>query len=286
MLATELVGDVARAVAGLGIEVMPVKGALLQHWLYDDPAERPMTDVDLLVRPDDFGSALERLEGAGYRRTRHRSVGGTVLETPFGLALDLHPQLFDRARYRMPTVDLFARSSEDHVLYGTSVQIPSPLDVYAHLIGKFGSDHLDGGSTARLGEIARMATRLDASPETVARHLVRCGMGRVSRYVLPLVHRTVGDEFALQAYESLPFDPMGRGVVAAANLVLAGAAPQALSGALVAHSLNDSLPRGVHSGVRAFLQRVRRSGRDRANRAGSRGPLGRWSRNTARRDGL
>jgi len=243
MLATELVGDVARAIAGPGMQVMPVKGALLQHWLYEDPAERPMTDVDLLVRPDDFGSVVESLEAAGYRRTRHRSVGGIVMETPFGLALDLHSQLFDCARYRMPTADLFARSSEDHV---------------AHLIGKFGSDHLDGEATARLDEIARMETRLDASPDAVARHLVLCGMRRASRYVLPLVHRAVGSGFALRVYDSLPFDPMGRGVAATANLLLAGAAPGALGGALVAHMLNDSLPRGVHSGARALLQRARR----------------------------
>ncbi len=258
MLATELVGDAARTLAELGIQVMPVKGALLQHWLYDNPAERPMTDVDLLVRPDDFRAAVGRLEAAGYRRTRHRSVGGSVMQTPFGLALDLHSQLFDRARYRMPTRDLFARSSEDRVLYGASVQLPSPLDVYAHLIGKFGSDHLEAGSKARLDEIARMATRLDASSETVARHLVHCGMSRVSRYVLPLVHRTTGDGFALQVHRFLPFDPIGRGIAAAANLMLAGAPPETRSGALVAHLLNDSLPRGVHSGTRAFLQRARR----------------------------
>jgi len=259
MLATELVGDAARRLAALGIQVMPVKGAILQHWLYDDPAERPMTDVDLLVRPDHFGRAVERLEAAGYRQTRHGSVGGRVMQTPFGLALDLHSQLFDRARYRMPTRDLFARSSEDHVLYGASVQMPSPLDVYAHLIGKFGSDHLDARSTARLDEIARMATRLDASPETVARHLVYRGMRRVSRYVLPLVHRTTGDRFPVQVLDFLPVDPIGRGIAAAANLLLAGAPPETRSGALVAHLLNDSLPRGVHSGARAFVQRSSRA---------------------------
>jgi hypothetical protein len=261
MLATELVGDVARAIAGPGMQVMPVKGALLQHWLYEDPAERPMTDVDLLVRPDDFGSVVECLEAAGYRRTRHRSVGGIVMETPFGLALDLHSQLFDCARYRMPTADLFARSSEDHVLYGASVQIPSPLDVYAHLIGKFGSDHLDGKATARLDEIARMETRLDASPEAVARHLVLCGMRRASRYVLPLVYQVTADTFAVRVHDRLPFDPVGRGIATVANLGLVGAKPLSRSSAMIAHLLNDSLPRGVRSGVRAFLQRSQRSPR-------------------------
>jgi hypothetical protein len=237
---------------------MPVKGALLQHWLYADPAERPLTDVDLLVRADDLGMAVERLEAVGYRRTRHRTVGGMVMETQFGLALDLHSQLFDRARYRLPTGDLFTRSSEDRALFEASVRLPSPLDVYAHLIGKFGSDHLDARAAARLDEIARMAGRLSGAPETVAQHLVHCGMRRVSRYVLPLVHRVAGDAFALQVHDRLPFDPIGRGIVSGANLGLAGAAPLSRQAALIAHLLNDSLLRGVHSGTRALLQRIPR----------------------------
>jgi hypothetical protein len=256
MLATELVGDAARTLARSGIQVMPVKGALLQHWLYDDPSERHLTDVDLLVRPDDLGAAVESLAAAGYRRTRHRSVGGSVMQTPLGLALDLHSRLFDQARYRMPTPDLFARSSEDRVLYDASVRIPSPLDVYAHLIGKFGSDHLDAGSTARLDEIARMATRVNASPEVVARHLWHCGMRRVARYALPLVHKATGDAFSLRVYDCLAPDPLGRGIVAIANPLLAWASAHSRVGALVAHLLNDSVPRGVRSGVRAILQRA------------------------------
>lgn len=258
MLATELVGDVARRLARSGIEVMPVKGALLQHWLYDDPSERPLTDVDLLVRPDDFGTAVARLETAGYQRTRHGSVGGSVMRTPFGLALDLHSQLFDHARYRMPTRDLFVRSAADDVLYGASVRIPSVRDVYAHLIGKFGSDHLDARATARLDEIARTAARIDASPEAVARHLRHCGMRRVSRYALPLVHEATGDAFSRSVYECLPSDPMGRAIVAVAHPLLARVSNDSRVGALVAHLLNDSVPRGVRSGVRAIRQRAER----------------------------
>ncbi len=258
MAATGLVGDVARKLAGPGIRVMPVKGALLQHWLYDDPSERPLSDVDLLVQPGDFNRAVERLESEGYRRAAGSGVGAIVMQTPLGLALDLHPQLFDRARYRLPTHDLFARSSEDRLLYGASVRLPSPLDVYAHLIGKFGSDHLDARSTSRLREIAKMVTHLDAPPETVARHLVHCGMRRVSRYVLPLVHRVTGDAFALRVHDALPSDPIGRGVVAAANLALAEGAERYRLGALAAHLLNDSVPRGIHSGVRASILRARR----------------------------
>jgi hypothetical protein len=258
LLATELVGDVARRLEGKGIDVMPVKGALLQHWLYDDPSERHLTDVDLLVRPADLRPAVRCLEAAGYNRTRHQSVGGRVMQTPFGLALDLHSQLFDQARYRMPTSDLFARSWEDRILYDATLRLPSPLDVYAHLIGKFGSDHLGARSRAPLDEIARMATRLEGSPETVARHLHHCGMRRVARYALPLVHEVTGDTFALTVRDCLRPDPVGQVLAAIANPILARASVSSRGGALVGHSLNDSIPRGLRSGARAMIQRSRR----------------------------
>jgi hypothetical protein len=180
-----------------------------------------------------------------------------VMETRFSLLLDLHSQLFDHARYRMPTGDLFARSSEDHALFGASVRLPSPLDVYAHLIGKLGSDHLNAQSTAHLDEIARIATRLDAPPEMVAQHLFDCGMRRVSRYVLPLVYESTGDTFSLQVYDRLPFDPIGRGVVAVVRPTLAVVSPNSRIGPLMAHLLNESLPRGLHSGIRALFHRTR-----------------------------
>ena len=85
MAATALVADVARRLSHEGIEVMPVKGALLQHWLYEDPADRPLTDIDLLVRASDFPAAHAVLADNGYRPTAWSSVGGRVFETRFGL---------------------------------------------------------------------------------------------------------------------------------------------------------------------------------------------------------
>ncbi len=257
LAANALVADVAGKLAGSAISVMPVKGALLQHWLYDDPTERPLTDVDLLVLPVDLEEAVKQLESAGYRCLARPSFGPVVLQTPFGLALDLHPSLFDAARYRLRTEDLFTRSTEDTLLYGVRVRLPSPLDVYAHLIGKFGSDHLDERATGRLDEIARMAGRIDGPPETVARHLVRCGMRRVSRYVLPLVHESTNDSFAARVHSYLPFDPVGQCIAVMASWRLRDARPLSRGGALVAHLLNDSLPRGARSGTRALLQKIR-----------------------------
>lgn len=255
MAATGLVADVARQLAAHEIPLMPVKGALLQHWLYQDPSDRPLTDVDVLVRPEQLEKAAATLLREGYRHRARSTIGARVLETPFALALDLHPRLFDEARYRIPTSDLFARSSEDTSTYGVSVRVPSPLDVYAHLIGKFGSDHLDQRAIGRLDELARMATCIEASPNTTARHLVHCGMRRVARYTLPLVHRCCADPFAQQVLEHLPPDAIGAGVAALARKAIAGRPAESRFAALCAHTLNDSLPRGLYSGSRALLKR-------------------------------
>ncbi|MBT8453429.1 MAG: nucleotidyltransferase family protein [Deltaproteobacteria bacterium] len=258
MAADALVGDVARRLAEPGIRVMPVKGALLQHWLYDDPTDRPLTDVDLLVLPQNLERAVRQLASAGYRTLLRPSFGAVVLHTPFGLALDLHPSLFDAARYRLRTAELFARGTEDTRLYSAHVILPSPLDAYAHLIGKFGSDHLDCRATGRLDEIARMASRIDLPAETVAEHLVDCGMRRVSRYVLPLVHQTMNEPFAAKVHSSLPFDPVGACIATLASSGLHNAPAVSRRGALFAHSLNDSLPRAARSGARALLHKIRR----------------------------
>jgi hypothetical protein len=59
-------------------------------------------------------------------------------------------------------------------------------------------------------------------------------------------------------YRSLPFDPMGRCIAALASSSLHDAPAVSRRGALVAHLLNDSLPRAARSGARALLQKIRR----------------------------
>lgn len=254
MAADALVADVAACLAEEDIAILPMKGVLLQHWLYEDPSERPMTDVDLLVRPTDLERATRALCRAGYRPTGHESVGGLVFGTRFGLPLDLHPHLFDPARYRMSTDDVFQRATTDTALFGEAVSIPSPLDVYAHLVGKFGSDHLTARHVGRLQEIARMGAYLDASPRVTSSHLVACGMRRVARYVLPLARAHCRAGFAAEVEQALPTDLVGEAIARLAGAALSRLSPFSRVGAVCAHLLNDSVPRGLRSGLVGWRQ--------------------------------
>src|SRR5688500_13226948 len=51
-----------------GIDSLVLKGITLSRWLYEDPDERGVGDVDVLVPPSQFSSASGVLEGSGYRR--------------------------------------------------------------------------------------------------------------------------------------------------------------------------------------------------------------------------
>jgi hypothetical protein len=46
---------------------MPLKGAWLSETVYDDPARRSMSDLDVLVQKRELDAAMPRLLVLGYR---------------------------------------------------------------------------------------------------------------------------------------------------------------------------------------------------------------------------
>jgi hypothetical protein len=70
---TRVFNDVASAMAKAGVPFLVLKGAALAQLVYDDPRLRPMRDVDLLIRKEDAGRALDVLTRCGFH-----SSGTTV----------------------------------------------------------------------------------------------------------------------------------------------------------------------------------------------------------------
>ncbi|HVH12034.1 MAG TPA: nucleotidyltransferase family protein [Longimicrobium sp.] len=63
-----MLGDALAALAAAGVEPILVKGAATAHTLFPEPGTRPMSDVDLVVRPAAIGAAERALAGAGFVR--------------------------------------------------------------------------------------------------------------------------------------------------------------------------------------------------------------------------
>ncbi len=216
--------DALRALHGAAVEVMPLKGVLLRRLVYDDPADRPVGDVDLLVRGRDVRRAHEALAAAGFepiflepsereRSFRHRRLG---------LLVDLHWQLFYEDYFDFDAAGLFARARWDETSFSTPVWRMSPLDLYAHVL-------VHAGFTAwvqpapRLYDIARVADRLRVDPAAAAAHLRACGMSAFARYALRLAARDGDPTHPRAVLAALGRDPArdlaARAVLAAVPLL-------------------------------------------------------------------
>lgn len=100
-------GRVLRRFEREGIGVIPLKGLVLAEMLYPDPALRPSTDLDLLIRPETRFRADGLLLDLGYRRHADAHSWSfdvthdhaTVYEEPGGVRVDLHWSLLSDPRY-------------------------------------------------------------------------------------------------------------------------------------------------------------------------------------------
>lgn len=91
------------AVAALApIPAMRLKGIAYAGALYDDPALRPMTDIDLLVPADRFAAAIQALEAIGYRddgkRNQRSPINHAVTLRRRESAIDLHRSMVQVGR--------------------------------------------------------------------------------------------------------------------------------------------------------------------------------------------
>jgi hypothetical protein len=85
----------------VSIEYRALKGPVLAHTVYRDPALRSFGDVDVLVRDGDFDAAVDALAALGFRRRfveprpgfDARFAKGACLERADGLEVDLHRTL-------------------------------------------------------------------------------------------------------------------------------------------------------------------------------------------------
>jgi hypothetical protein len=179
LVCSHVLERVAESVEGRGVAVLAVKGAGLAHTVYPKPWLRPMSDIDLLVRPGERGAVMAGLVRGGFtlvpapreRRWSRALLDETVLQiavSRYRWTLELHhgldkvvsrPVPYDDIRQRSVALPRFgslrAPSLEDHVLL---VCLHATASVIAHPIALLDLELLlEAG--ADLGLVVRRATR-------------------------------------------------------------------------------------------------------------------------------
>jgi hypothetical protein len=126
------------------VPVMLLKGAALHQILYDRPELRPMSDLDLLVRPHHVEPAIRALGFVGYRRgmalirddffPRFYYEAEFVSDLPGAARIDLHVRPFRplRIAQTMPDEALWQGAVRVHV-GDAAGWIPTPEMMFLHL---------------------------------------------------------------------------------------------------------------------------------------------------------
>ncbi len=250
VLVPEAVRQAAEVLAPWGIPVMPLKGAVAQQWLYDDPAERLATDADVLVPPGQFPLALDRLQAVGFRWRESSFRGDRVaLIAPCKVALDLHSMPLGPWHFpRCSAQRLFERARLDRALFGAPLWLPHPEDFLLHLVGKIVLDRAKPEKEpSRWLEVAAAPRRLQLAAEGVACRARRLGLARALRYVTSEMLGKVGTagagDHGTQAWwhrlsKQLGVDPVGDFLGRRM-----GDARSEPARVLASHALESSLPR-------------------------------------------
>lgn len=124
------------ALSAAGLPTLVLKGAALALAVYENPALRPMGDIDLLVRPADADAALAALAGLGYHPSAHEPAPGSIrtyeneimLRRPgASTPLEVHWGLFDSPyhQHHMP-MDWFWETAVP--IPQMASPLPSPTD--------------------------------------------------------------------------------------------------------------------------------------------------------------
>lgn len=141
-------GEILALFGQNGLPLIPLKGSVLTAAYYEDAGLRPMADLDLLIRPEDFAAAIKLLAQLGYQQeTVHwkhiefsqpdnRRVVSTTAEHPDNpRKLELHRHC--RETFGGPTVeltDLMWRSARSGHLLGQPALLVKPEVLWLHLL--------------------------------------------------------------------------------------------------------------------------------------------------------
>jgi hypothetical protein len=127
-----------------GVPLMALKGAALNLTVYEGPSERPMSDLDLLIKPVDIDRACALLEELGCLRgeplvredffPRFHYEIDYAAKAVYPMKIDVHVRPFRPLRYaRWVPPDALWDRAESAPIGRATVLIPSAEDMLIHL---------------------------------------------------------------------------------------------------------------------------------------------------------
>lgn len=163
-------GILAGALQEQGIAFMPLKGVYLCSNVYENPGERLLWDIDLIVPPEEMRRALAVVESTGYRASRPYDLDLEIKihqHVPAYLKagappLEVHGTLLEpRFEHGREWQDVWERAVLARVGEAT-VQVLAPIDLLIYLCAHVAYHHLYADSVRSLYDIKLTVERFSA----------------------------------------------------------------------------------------------------------------------------
>lgn len=159
-----LVRQLARGFGGHGIEIALIKGSSLVGTIYPDPAERPMHDIDVLVRTDRLPEAIRCIKDLGFARVGFsRKLSRWYHAIVFlrgDMMVELHRNIVQPYRTNIRIEDMWERSTLDP--RGTGAQRLDRVDELLICLVHMARHEL-AVPAVNYVDVSRMWNRLDAA---------------------------------------------------------------------------------------------------------------------------
>lgn len=107
---TAVIPPIVATLTSSGVRVIPIKGVSYAAGLYSSPAERPMTDVDLLVEPHAVAKARHLLREVGFTLSEDTLGHHASTWVRDGLVIDLHRGIVGAGRSQIDFAKVWRRT--------------------------------------------------------------------------------------------------------------------------------------------------------------------------------
>jgi hypothetical protein len=230
---------VARRFEEAGIETLAVKGVVTASLLYAEPTERPMGDVDLRIRPEDFKRAAHVAGEAGWRVGEWKPTYKAFVLNMSGLGVDVESFVGAPGLCALSVGEMLSRATRG--VAGVDVRVPELHDHAVLLCVNVFKDKFTFAMPWALEDARRIVEAEGFDPERFVERARRAKIACIAWIVADWMKREKGSAPWASVKEKLGGERAPRPLYASAFRRLQERAPESVAARLLARVGPDDL---------------------------------------------
>jgi hypothetical protein len=162
--------EVLTLARGAGATVAPVKGVVLARWLYDELAQRPYRDLDLLIARGDLPAMTEAVTARGWPILQRSAEMGELEFSVGRVVVEVHAEFGRRDLSRLTIDEVLGRATVDRATFPFEVLHLDDADHFLLLVANVTKKTFVYANRHQPADLERLLSRLEPRwPELVAR---------------------------------------------------------------------------------------------------------------------